>query len=138
MPHYLREQLISGDGFLPRLRERGWSVAAVRPVYTDPDVIRQPWLVCPTGARYSERTFYHLFGVTRLRKLLRTALLRTPRPTSVFTSICPNVSELETYLTFLQDQELLQEEGHLWRRGVRLFTVKDVGHTLEWQVAEWF
>jgi hypothetical protein len=96
VPHYLREQLISSDDFLPRLRERGWSVAAVRPVYTDPEVIRQPWLVCPTGTCYSERTFYHLFGMMRFRKLLRTALLRTPCPTSVFTycrgreSPCPS------------------------------------------------
>jgi len=84
------------------------------------------------------RTFYHLFGVTSFRKLLRTALSRLPCSTTAFASICPNPSELDTYLTFLRDQELLYEDGKLWRRGVRLFHVMDIGHSLEWYVAEWF
>lgn len=138
VPHQLRESVIAGDGFVQRMRARGWSVADIRPIYTDPEVIRQPWLVCPNGARYSDRTFYHLFGITRFRKLLRTALLHVPCETSAFTSICPNVSELNTYLTFLRDQELLLDEGNVWKRGARLFGVTDIGHSLEWYVAEWF
>jgi hypothetical protein len=137
-PHWLRESVIAGDGFVQHMRERGLSVAHVRPIYTDQEVIRQPWLVCPNGARYSDRTFYHLFGTTRFRKLLRTALLRAPCPITVFAAICPNPTELETYLTFLRDQELLREDGKLWRRGPRLFHVTDIGHSLEWYVAEWF
>ncbi len=81
---------------------------------------------------------YHLFGITRFRKLLRALLLRSPGPKTLFTSICPDASERETYLTFLRDQELLQEDDQSFRRGVRLFSVKDIGHTLEWYVAEWF
>ena len=138
VPHHLREQFVMSDDFLPRMRERGWSVAASRPVYTDPEVIRQPWLVCPTGACYSDHAFYSLFGITCFRKLLRTALLRAPCPIQVFASICSNILELETYLAFLQDQELLQVDGYLCRRGMRLFRVQDIGHTLEWYVAEWF
>jgi hypothetical protein len=54
VPHGLRESVIAGDGFGQRVRERGWSVADVRPISTDPEVIRQPWLVCPNGARYRD------------------------------------------------------------------------------------
>ena len=138
VPYHLREQFVNGDDFIPQMRERGWSVASARPVYSDPEVIRQPWLVCPTGARYADRAFYHLFGITRFRKLLRTLLARGSCSKMLFTSICPDVSELETYLAFLRDQELLHKEGQTYRRGVRLFTIKDIGHTLEWYVAEWF
>ncbi|SRR6266516_6799915 len=138
VPHLLRESVIAGDGFVQRLRERGWSVADVRPIYTDVKVIRQPWLICPNGARYSDRTFYHLFGITRFRKLLRTALLRVPCRATAFASICPDTSELNTYLTFLRDQELLRNEGNVWNRGARLFNVADIGHSLEWYIAEWF
>jgi hypothetical protein len=138
VPHQLRESVIAGDGFVQHMRARGWSVADVRPIYTDPEVIRQSWLVCPNGARYSDRAFYHLFGITRFRKLLRVALLRTPCTTSTFAALCPDASELHTYLTFLQDQELLHNEGNVWSRGKRLFQIADIGHTLEWYVAEWF
>jgi hypothetical protein len=138
VPHGLRESVIAGDGFVQRVRERGWSVADVRPIYTDPEVIRQPWLVCPNGARYSDRTFYHLFGVTSFRKVLRRALSRLPCPATAFASLCPNPSDLDSYLTFLRDQELLHEDGKVWRRGTRLFQVTDIGHTLEWSIAEWF
>src|SRR5450755_625256 len=48
------------------------------------------------------------------------------------------LQNLHTYLTFLQDQELLHNEGTVWSRGKRLFHVSDIGHTLEWYVAEWF
>src|SRR5450755_117715 len=93
VPHQLRESAIAGDGFVQHMRARGWSVADVRPTSTDPEVIRQPWLVCPNGARYSDRAFYHLFGITRFRKLLRTALLRTPCTTPTFAALCPDASE---------------------------------------------
>src|SRR5450755_267499 len=138
VPHQLRESVIAGDGFVQHMRARGWSVANIQPISTDPKVIRQPWLVCPNGARYSDRAFYHLFGITRFRKLLRTALLRTPCTTPTFAALCPDASELHTYLTFLQDQELLHNEGTVWSRGKRLFHVSDIGHTFEWYVAEWF
>jgi hypothetical protein len=138
VPHQLRESVIAGEGFVQRMRERGWSVAETRPIYTDPEVIRQPWLVCPNGARYSDRTFYYFFGDIRFRKVLRTVLSCAPCETSAFTALCPNVPELNSYLTFLQDQEFLFNEGKLWRRGIRLFNVADIGHTLEWYVAEWF
>lgn len=131
VPYHVREDFIHADGFIPQMRERGWSVVSARPAYSDPEVIRQPWLVSPTGERYSDHSFYHLFGITRFRKLLHAALFRTPCPISVFTSICPDTSELATYLTFLQDQEMLQEDGPIFRRGVRLFTIHDIGHTLE-------
>jgi hypothetical protein len=95
-------------------------------------------LVCPNGARYSDRAFYYLFGITYFRKLLRMALLHTPCTTATFAALCPDVSELNTYLAFLRDQELLHNEGNVWSRGKRLFHVTDIGHTLEWYVAEWF
>jgi hypothetical protein len=138
VPHQLRESVIAGDGFVQRMQERGWSVADTRPIYTDPEVIRQSWLVCPNEARYSDRTFYYLFGSTGFRKLLCMALSHVPCKTTAFASLCPNVSELNTYLTYLRDQELLFNEGDLWRRGTRLFGVTDIGHSREWYVAEWF
>src|SRR5690348_2948696 len=114
VPHQLRESVIAGEGFVRRMRERGWSVAETRPIYTDTEVIRQPWLVCPNGTHYSDRTFYHLFGNTRFRKVLRTVLSRALCATSTFTALCPNASELNSYLTYLQDQEFLFNEGKLW------------------------
>jgi hypothetical protein len=54
VPHRMREDVIAGDGFIQGMRGRGWSVADFRPVHSDPQVIRQAWLECPSGARYSE------------------------------------------------------------------------------------
>jgi hypothetical protein len=137
VPYQRREAVIAGDGFVQRMRERGLSVAEARPIYTDPTVIRQPWLVCPNGAIYGELAFYRLFGINAFRKLLRTALMHTPCPTPSLASRCPDTT-CDQYLTFLQDQELLEREHEMWKRGIRLFMVKDIGHSLEWYIAEWF
>jgi hypothetical protein len=138
VPYQRREAVIAGDGFVQRMRERGLSVAETRPIYTDQEVIRQPWLVCPNGAVYGELAFYRLFGLNAFRKLLRSALLHTPCPTPSLASLCPDATTCDQYLTFLQDQELLVKEHEIWKRGVRLFMVKDIGHSLEWYIAEWF
>ena len=100
VPYHLREQFVAGDDFLPRMREKGWSVASTRPAYTDPEVIRQPWLLCPTGVCYFDHAFYDLFSITRFRKLLRTALLRTPCPIHVFASLCPDISALPHFACY--------------------------------------
>jgi hypothetical protein len=133
-----REAVIAGDGFVKHMRERGLSVAESRPIYTDPAVIRQPWLICPNGAVYGELAFYRLFSLNTFRKLLRYTLIHTPCPTPSLISLCPDTTTCDQYLTFLQDQELLVKEHEMWKRGVRLFMVKDIGHSLEWYTAEWF
>lgn len=138
VPYSLREEVIAGDRFIQHMRERGFNVADTRPIYSDRDVIRQPWLVCPNGAIYADTTLYHLFGETPFRRLLRTALSSTSCTATHFLSVCPDRAECDHYLTFLQDQELLTEEKGIWSRGVRCFAVRDIGHSLEWYLAEWF
>ncbi len=134
----MREAVIAGDGFMQQMRARGWSVAETRPIYTDLAVIRQPWLICPNGARYGDRALYRLLDHTTFRKMLRLVLKPQSWRREQLAAVCSSQAECDMYLTFLQDQELIKTDGKLWYRGDRLFHVVDIGHTLEFFIAEWF
>ena len=138
IPHQDREQILSPDRFLHALSERGWTVTHRCPAYTDPEVFRQQWLVCPNDARYPERAFYQLFGSTAFRKLLRYALSHVPCTRDVLEQICPQQSFLTSSLTFLQDQGWFHVNGYRIERGPYQAHISNIGRTLEWYVAEWF
>ncbi|GCE15046.1 hypothetical protein [Tengunoibacter tsumagoiensis] len=138
VPYSLRNEVITGDSFFQQMRERGLSVATTRPIYSDPDVVRQSWLLCPNGATYTDTTFYHLFSKTAFRRLLRVLLSQRPCLKASMHALFPNDADWHTIQTFLQDQELLREDQDRWKRGARCFGIRDLGHTLEWYIAEWF
>ena len=138
LPHQEREQVLSPAHFLHALSERGWTVTHRRPTYTDPEVFRQQWLVCPNGASYPERTFYRAFGSTYFRKLLRYALSHVPCTRDVLEQVCPQQSVFSSSLTFLQDQEWFHFRGRWLEQGPYQAQISNIGRTLEWYVAEWF
>lgn len=138
LPHELREQIVSPTIFEQQMTERGWTVTYVRKVYTDPEVFRQQWLVCPNGVGYPERTFYRAFGSTPFRKLFRYALSHVPCTRETLEQVCPQQALLASYLTFLQDQGWFSSHGHWFHRGSYQAQISNIGRTLEWYVAEWF
>jgi hypothetical protein len=136
--HEQREEVISPAIFEQEMAARGWTVTHVRKIYTDPEVFRQQWLVCPNGARYPERTFYRAFGSTPFRKLFRYALSHVPCSRETLEQICPQQTLITSSLTFLQNQEWFHWRGHWFHRGPYQAQILNIGRTLEWYVAEWF
>ncbi|GAC1645034.1 MAG: hypothetical protein NVS4B12_10700 [Ktedonobacteraceae bacterium] len=101
LPHEQREHIASPLAFQQQMAQHGFTIVQTRKVYTDPEVFRQQWLVCPNGAQYSGRTFYRLFGSTSFRKLLRYALSHSPCSRETLAQVCPQ----ETLLTYIPQFE---------------------------------
>jgi hypothetical protein len=137
IPIALREQYVALDGFESKLKSWGWTLADHRPIYTDPQVIRQQWLLTASGTMYTDRAFYHLFGETRFRALLRNGLRAEMLTEETLQSLCPDEEQRIRYIAFLRDQEMLLFGKHGYRCGPALAGIQDIGHTLEWWVAEW-
>lgn len=138
LPHEQRDSILSPVAFEHLLAERGWTITHVRQPYTDVEVFRQQWLVCPNGVSYPEGTFYRLFGSTPFRKLLRYALSHVPCTRDMLEQLGLQESVLTSFLTFLQDQGWLYINGRWFERGFYQTHITNIGKTLEWYVAEWF
>lgn len=138
LPHEQREQVVSPATFERQMAERGWTITHVRKVYTDPEVFRQQWLICPNGTGYPEHTFYRAFGSTPFRKLFRYALSHVPCTREMLEQLCPQQAPFASYLTFLQDQEWFSSHGPWLHRGSYQAHITNIGRTLEWYVAQWF
>jgi hypothetical protein len=137
VPAALRERYVLTDGFNTRLKQRGWTLFEHRPIYTDPQVIRQRWLRAPSGRTYSDHDFYSLFGAWEFRAVLRTLLACACVSTDQIMAACPQTTKRDSYLTFLHDQEMLLHTRGGYERGPALASLQDIGHTLEWWCAEW-
>jgi len=138
LPHEQREQITFPETFDHVMNERGFTVVKTRKVYTDPEVFRQQWLVCPNGTSYLGQTFYRLFGTTAFRKLLRYVLSHTSCTREMLEHICLNDTLLTSYLTFLLDQEWFHARGRWFDQGPYQESILNIGRTFEWYVAEWF
>lgn len=141
LSHEEREWVASTltPAFDARMRRHGFTTLRTRSVYTDPDVFRQQWVMCPNGASYPGYTFYRLFGTTSFRKLLRYLLSHTPCTREPLEQLCPNDALLTSYVSFLLDQGWFHRDGGRWYdQGPYQGHISNIGRTLEWYVAEWF
>ncbi len=137
VPHSQREQFVELDRFAIRLKRHGWGLLESQPIYTDPQTIRQPWLLSSTMERYTDRTFYHLFDASPFRTLLRLLLISPSSCLEQFQAVCPDRQQLTEYIDFLHDQDMLLFARKRYIRGPALRELKDIGHTFEWWCAEW-
>ena len=140
LPHEQREHVASTltPVFYSQVDQHGFTVVQTRKVYTDPDVFRQQWLVCPNGAQYSGHTFYRLFGTTSFRKLLRYLLSHSPCSRETLIQVCPDYAVLTSHLTFLLNQGWFHGNDSWVERETYQDHILNIGRTLEWYVAEWF
>ena len=140
LPHEEREWMASTltPAFDAHMRMHGFTTLRMRNVYTDPDVFRQQWVVCPNGVSYPGHIFYHLFDTISFRKLLRYLLSRTPCTREPLEQLVPHDSLLTSYLSFLLDQEWFHRDGRWYEQGPYQGHISNIGRTLEWYVAEWF
>lgn len=138
VPEALREEFVVADEFEQRIRQAiGWRVFSLRPIYTDPLVIRQPWLRAASGNAYTDRTFYHLFAESPFRAVLRLLLAHDLMTKGHFLSGGIPPERLATYLTFLHDQDMLLQAKEGYIKGPALMHTHNLGHTLEAWTAEW-
>ncbi len=141
LPHEEREWVAStlAPAFYARMRLHGFTTLQTRNVYTDPEVFRQQWLVCPNGVSYNGNTFYKLFGSTSFRKLLRYLLSHTPCTREPLEQVLLNDALLTSYLSFLLNQGWFHLDWDRWYdQGPYQGHISNIGRTLEWYVAEWF
>ena len=111
---------------------------ARNPAYMDPNVIKQRWIDHPnTGKRYSPQAFYDYFGDNTFRKILRS-IFSCPCTYEQLKGFCENEQKLNGYLIFLQEQEIVLQDGDVWKKDPQYKQVSDIGATLEWYVGEWF
>lgn len=126
------------DDFDIQFRRQGWlSFDYVRPEMVDPLRLSQRW-VHSMMRSYSPMAFFDLFGQNTFRKLLGHIYTHSPCPRGDLEDKCSNAAILNEHLAFMQDQELAEEEGSMWRKAARYEHVNNIGRTLEWYVAEWF
>ncbi len=138
VPELMREQFVLGDGFAQWLSQAtGFRVFSLRPIYTDPLVIRQPWLRAASRRLYTDRAFYHLFAEQGFRSVLRLLLARDRVARKDLLSACWPPERQAVYLTFLHDQDMLLQSKDSYLKGPALLPIHDLGHTLEAWVAEW-
>ncbi|WP_376793573.1 hypothetical protein [Thermogemmatispora sp.] len=137
VPYEDRQQVILGDGFEQALANLGWQLRSARSPYSDPQVLRQPWLRCPNGSHYRERQLYNFLLSTSCRQALRRLIERLPCPADLLVSEARGMLPNASFLQFLFDQQLLLRQEMLLRPGPGLAHLQDLGHTLEWLIAEW-
>lgn len=134
------------------LQSDGLTLLRHRPVHTDPFVLRQRWLVTPTGRQHHEKAFYRAFDQREFRQALSFLLAAHSYTQNVFSDLS------QEQFTFLEEQEFLvkapssyREEYYrtlgiplanaeeiLWTKGSACQHISNIGHTLEWYVAEYF
>ncbi len=132
------EELLYKDDFDVMFRRQGWLTFRYAPVYNDPEVIKLRWIVSTSGRRYSPDAFYVEFGGNTFRKLLRFIFDRPQCTRQELRGICSNDQILDEHLVFLKEQEIVVEEATLVKKAPSYEHLKNIGHTLEWYVAEWF
>jgi hypothetical protein len=126
------------DDFDLQFRRQGWlSFDYVRPGEADPQRLSQRWWHSMTRS-YSPHAFYDRFGQNTFRKLLGHIYTHSPAPREDLERMCSNTVVLNEHFEFMQDQELAEEAGGMWRKAARYQHVNNIGRTLEWYVAEWF
>lgn len=125
------------DDFDIQFRRQGWlSFDYARPEVLDPQRLTQRWVHSMTRA-YGPHAFYDLFGQNTFRKVLGYLYTHAPCSRADLEGLCSG-AVLDEHLAFMQDQELAEEVGGLWRKAARFQHVDNIGRTLEWYVAEWF
>jgi hypothetical protein len=154
VPYPQKENFTHEDGFCQALQAIGQTLLQHRCAGTDPFVLRQRWLVTPTGRQYGKKAFYEAFDHREFRHALRLAV-----GPSVYIPL-DKIRDLELSMEqfiFLEEQEFLVrvpsrdmepqdivDQGPIdtdqkgWMRGPACQKIMDIGHTLEWYVAEWF
>jgi hypothetical protein len=133
----LRESLVKKDGFDLMFRRQGWSNFEYKSPYLDPQVIKLRWTDPPnTTKKYSPQSFFHHFGDNTFRKLLR-AIFFSPRTYEQLKCLCEE-QKLDDHLAFMSEQEIVEQEGDIWKKNPRYQQVSGIGPTLEWYIAEWF
>lgn len=133
----LRESQVQKDGFDLMFRRQGWSNFEYKSPYLDPQVISLRWTDPPnTTKKYSRQAFYQHFGDNTFRKLLR-AIFFSPRTYVQLQGSCED-HKLDDHLAFMREQEIVVQEGDVWRKSPGYEQVRGIGPTLEWYVAEWF
>jgi hypothetical protein len=137
VPYELREYVVNTSAFQEQLADLGWQLHCARSPYQDPQVFRQPWLVCPTGAVYPERHLYKFLLQTSCRKSLASLLSRLPCRRSRLYEQCSADLLNGKFFSFLLDEQWFSWEGDWLVRGPMQADIQDLGHTLEWLVAEW-
>ncbi len=132
-----RESEVKKDGFDLMFRRQGWSDFEYKSPYMDPQVIKLRWINPPNSVKkYSPQAFYNHFGDNTFRKILR-AIFSNPCKYEQLKDLCGE-QKLENHLTFMQEQEIVIQDGNVWRKGSKYEQVSSIGPTLEWYVGEWF
>jgi len=134
---FVMRELTYKDDFELILKRQGWHLLGCKPLYNDPDVIKQRWIESPdTGNRYGPEAFFDRLGENTFRKIL-SFIFSGPRTKEELEQRYGG-KKLNGYLDFLKEQEIAVYEGGLWRKAPRYTHVQDMSRTLEWYVAEWF
>ena len=134
---FIHESEVKKDGFDLMFRRQGWSDFEYKSPYMDPNVIKLRWINPPhSGKKYSLQAFYDYFGDNTFRKILR-AIFSNPRTYEQLKGSCEE-QKLDSYLTFMQEQEIVLQDGDVWRKGSKYEQVSGIGPTLEWYIGEWF
>ncbi len=148
-----QEERILQDEFRHVLQSCGQTLVRHRGIYSDPSVLKQRWLVTPGSKTYTKKAFYLAFDQTKFRQALRFLVANSTYTLDQIASLALNVEQF----TFLEEQDFLmrlfsgkREEADLlaftaldthkkcWKKGSACQNIANIGHTLEWYVAEWF
>jgi hypothetical protein len=105
---------------------------------TDPQVLAQKWCHPHSGAEYLIDEFYRLFGKNDFRRALRSIYTAQDGVARDELAQHCRAALLDSYLTFMGDQELAVERVGIVYKSDRYQHVSDIGRTLEWYVARWF
>lgn len=60
------------------------------------------------------------------------------RDTNQLREMCGNELKLAKILAYLEAGNVIARNGNTWTKGPQCSKINDIGHTLEWYVAEWF
>lgn len=127
------------DDFDIQLRCQGWNDFQCKPVEGDREVIGQRWPVMRTPkSRSSSDDFYYDVGDNTFRKLLRFIFSRQVCTREELKHICDNDQKLDNHLARMQSKRVVVQDGSNWKKSSEYQDINDIGHTLEWYVAEWF
>jgi hypothetical protein len=125
------------DDFDLMFHRQSWHGFSYKSLYNDPDVLRLRWIDPPnSGKKYSPHAFFDRFGDNTFRKLLR-AIFSESCTYEKLISICSR-QKLDDHLSFMNEQEIIVQNGELLSKAPQYQHIKGLGHTLEWYVAEWF
>jgi hypothetical protein len=135
------EDSLKDDGFDRLMQLQGWRREdfTYEAVERNRNVIGQVWEGgAPSWSRNSPQAFFFQFGDTTFRKLLRHLFFHRQSVLNDLSNICSNITILKRHLTYLSEQQILVQDGDLWKISPRYEHIQDLGKTLEWYVAEWF